>query len=623
MTGTRHTALEQFFAAYGQHPGVPQLQSCWSKLQAGPARNGPAGDPIELYASATELLEAALWQAGCPDSALALSQRLYREMEALISQNGDDRRFSFIVVIPLADRPQHLKSCLNSLLELCRTYRYGGWTDGHCPKLKVLVADDSQAAENIERHRQLLEDFSDRGIETHYFGQAEQLQQLGRLPRERKQGLSRIIGDHPSSAFHHKGASITRNITLLKLLEMAQNADHCLFWFLDSDQEFQVNTAATNRSVQAINYFHHLDRIFSTTDCRILTGKVVGDPPVSPAVMAGNFLQDVTEFLAEMARQDPQQTCRFHAQADRQEAEAAYHDLATLFGFQPTAKPFEYPCRLALEHDHARCFADFADKLNRFFDGEHPTRRTWYEHRDLMASVRPARTVYTGNYVLRADALETFIPFAALKLRMAGPVLGRILKAEQGGRFVSANLPMLHGRTLEELGQSEFRPDIERSADLTDLSGEFERQFYGDVMLFSIERLIEQGFPTTPLAEGLVRQTLREVEASLRQQYTDIHQQIPAKLDRLRTRLNDPDHWWNQGSEHQAAVAEFKRFIRNMAHNFGDAAAGYRMIHSDPHRRQRLDEILDAIMQFPQDRENWRATMTARFRASESTGQRT
>ena len=54
---------------------------------------------------------------------------------------------------------------------------------------------------------------------------------------------------------------------------------------------------------------------------------------------------------------------------------------------------------------------------------------------------------------------------------------------------------MLHSRTIEQTGQSEFRPGIERGHDRIDLSGEYERQFYGDVMLFSIEDLIEQGFP--------------------------------------------------------------------------------------------------------------------------------
>ena len=47
---------------------------------------------------------------------------------------------------------------------------------------------------------------------------------------------------------------------------------------------------------------------------------------------------------------------------------------------------------------------------------------------------------------------------------------------------------MLHNRTVESGGQSEFRPGIETTRATIDMSGEFERQFYGDVMLFSVEK---------------------------------------------------------------------------------------------------------------------------------------
>ena len=54
---------------------------------------------------------------------------------------------------------------------------------------------------------------------------------------------------------------------------------------------------------------------------------------------------------------------------------------------------------------------------------------------------------------------------------MAGPVLGRLLRAALGKKFVTANLPMLHKRTVEEKGQSEYRHGIRRSDDEIDLSG--------------------------------------------------------------------------------------------------------------------------------------------------------
>ena len=44
-----------------------------------------------------------------------------------------------------------------------------------------------------------------------------------------------------------------------------------------------------------------MDGIFNQGKAQVLTGKVVGDPPVSPAVMAGTLLDDVLGFLGELS----------------------------------------------------------------------------------------------------------------------------------------------------------------------------------------------------------------------------------------------------------------------------------------------------------------------------------
>lgn len=119
---------------------------------------------------------------------------------------------------------------------------------------------------------------------------------------------------------------------------------------------------------------------------------------------------------------------------------------------------YRYRCKQSGAPSNAVCFDDFARHLNRFFHGEHPTRITWYQHQSTRESVQPARKVYTGNYVFRPRALNWFIPFAPLRLRMSGPTLGRLMKAELGDKFISANLPMLHTRTLDATGEAEFRP---------------------------------------------------------------------------------------------------------------------------------------------------------------------
>lgn len=502
------------------------------------------------------------------------------------------------IVIPVADRPQHLADCLASLHELCRRYPYGG-------AVRVLVADDSREPEHIERHRALAAQYSAAGLPVEHFGQAQQRALRDGIAPALRAQLSDVLGTHAPEAFHHKGAAVTRNLAYLWLNRQSWERRH-LFWFIDSDQEFRVNIATGTGEEEryAIDYFHWLDSLFSTTPVRILTGKVVGDPPVSPAVMAGNFLDDVAAFLHAMAACAPQSACAFHAMR-RHADDAAYHDMADLFGFKAAAA-FQYHCTLSGAHHNTHCFSDFTAKLARFFDGEHPTRRSVYQPGDLLASVTPARTIYTGNYVIRADGLDYFIPFAALKLRMAGPTLGRIIKAELGGRFVSANLPMLHRRTVAGSGQAEFRPGIERSRDCVDLSGEFERQYFGDVMLFSMERLA--GGEAS--AEGIAA-VVDEIEAQMHDRYGEKHRAVVQKIADLCTLYHESRHWWHGAAALAEARSHFEQFIANMQHNFGDAARAWQLINDDAHRAARKTAIVAAIADYPAQRRAWRAALAA------------
>ncbi len=501
------------------------------------------------------------------------------------------------LVIPVADRPRHLSDCLHTLLELRRRYPYAG-------KVAVLVAEDSLDAGSIDQHRAIAAAVTAQGIAVHHLGPDEQRALVAALPEETRAHLAGIIGDGHSYA--HKGASITRNIAYLWLRQRMQDGHRQLIWFLDSDQEFRVNlaTAGGEEEQYAVDYLNGLDQIFSTTSARILTGKVVGDPPVSPAVMAGNFLDDVMAFLVDMARCAPHAACSFHA-ARRPADDAAYHDMADMFGFK-AAEAFRYHCGLCGRHDHAACFQDFAARLGRFFDGEHPTRRSVYQPAELRGTITPARTIYTGNYVFTPQGLDYFIPFAALKLRMAGPTLGRIIKAELGAGFVSANLPMLHRRTVEALGQSEFRPGIERAQARVDLSGEFERQYFGDVMLFSMERLTALGYPAASLTEDAMARTVAEVAAEMHARYGLKHRQIVAKIAQLRSLYESAAGWWQQGAELAAARQLFEQFIANMENNFGDEARAWQQVNDASHRQARIAAIIEAIRHYPADRSAWR-----------------
>ena len=475
---------------------------------------------ISCYHQAIPVIEKQLWQQGMTGDLLDAYHQVFQELEALIYMQGSDERHEFVVVIPVADRPQHLQDCLQSLFILCERYQYGGKHNNDYAKVSALIADDSREMDNIRQHKQMASRFTEQGLPVIYFGIEQQLAQLDKMTPDGRKQLKNIIGENAAAAFYHKGASITRNITYLKLRELADEKCRPLFFFVDSDQEFQVKVSdgRTERNIYAVNYFYYLDQIFSRQDVTLLTGKVVGDPPVSPSVMAGNFLEDITAYLHQVSRLTAEGNCVFHGDI-HQADDASYHDMAELFGFKSASAAFEYHCELMGKHDHIACFNAFAGKINHFFDGEHPTRKTYYQYEDVMSNVKAARTVYTGNYVISPEAIDYFIPFAMLKLRMAGPTLGRILKSRIGARFVSANLPMLHKRTVETMGRSEFRPGIEHHADLVDLSGEFERQYFGDVMLFTMEQQAQRGFPRQPVAQQELQDMVQSIDHMLYEKY--------------------------------------------------------------------------------------------------------
>jgi hypothetical protein len=285
--------------------------------------------------------------------------------------------------------------------------------------------------------------------------------------------------------------------------------------------------------------------------------------------------------------------------------------MAQLFGFAQTGGAWRYRCTLRGTHDHAACLSGFARRLNRFFDGEHPTRVTPYVHVDVQASVTPARTVYTGNYVLSPRGLRYFIPFAGLQLRMAGPVLGRLVQAGSGAAFVSANLPLLHRRTVEEQGTSEFRPGVDRSAPLVDLSGEFERQFYGDVMLFTVIQLVAQGYPEQQPAAEEIRAQVLSTETRMRAQYAEVQRTVLARLDALEDLLSDPGHWWNRGAGYAEMRDLFAQFAASLRANFDSQAPAWQLIDADAHRETRCAAIAGALAAYRKDRESWEQVLRA------------
>ncbi len=570
---------------------------------------------IALYNKTIIKYEQAIWQDNPSDKEIEQYQDSFRVLEKIYELKSNDERYNFKIVIPIADRPQHLKQCLDSLLKLCQCYQYGGYKNSTYSKISVLIADDSRDEKNIRLHEQYCAEFTKAGLLVEHFGLKEQLALVNAVTTSHV-ALDNIIPDtddiKDASDFSHKGASIMRNITYLKLnneINKNTDRDNTLIYFIDSDQEFCVNTTRSDNQY-AINYFHYLNGIFKTQNISILTGKVVGDPPVSPSVMAGNFQQDIKNFLDSIAGSNPVDACQFHQHLEKCEDDASYHDMADLFGFSNKNKTFDYHCTLKNNHTNAECLHDFSNKLSHFFYGEHPTRKTYFNYDDGFAKTTTARTVYTGNYIIKPDALDYFIPFATLKLRMAGPVLGRVLKTRLQHQFVSANLPMLHNRTVASTGESEFRPGVKNNTSGIDLGNEFIRQFYGDVLLFSMEEITNAGITLNDTNKEIIQTILNQKYQTIKHSYIEKHYTILQLKTQIRKLLNDQKHWWHRSSTKpllaENTLTNFNTFLDNIQKNFDENTDAYREITLTEHADKHLQKLLHAILHYQADLISWK-----------------
>lgn len=554
-----------------------------------------------------ELAETLVWNGDAKPEDINRYEQLSREMEGIIATREHDERHHIMLVIPVADRPQHLETCLESIFNLCESFCYGGKAR-YYNKVSVLIAEDSSQQYCREKNKEISESFSQRGLQVTYFGLDEQKEALANLNTSKKITLEGIIGSDKRDCFYHKGASITRNITYLKLMQLQNNFNKVLFYFIDSDQKFKVNKITDNGEVvfYSINYFYHLDKIFTDNDIEVLTGKVVGDPPVSPSVMAANFLDDVCFFMAKLADFKLKDSCKFHGNRTKNEmSDAAYHDMADLFGFKLKADLFEYCCDIKGKHNNTDCLERFSSKLNQFFDGVHLTRKTYYQHKSIANSVVDARTIYTGNFAFTKQALRYFIPFAGLKLRMAGPTMGRLIKENMGDKFVSVNLPMLHERTVEKTGQSEFRPGIQHNENNISLQGEFERQYFGDVMLFSVEELIKSGYPGKTLSNECIKSTVLDKEVFLRENYFKKFKRIQENIKILKSIYKNNIRYENNIIQSSTVGYNIESFIHNMEVNFSIQSVSYQLVTQDNSGSSQIKDIIDGIINYMKEMTAW------------------
>lgn len=606
------------------------LQECITHYQAAIpelaelARALETGTPVSLiehYEQCYPLLEKALW-SGTPDfdSLLDCYQSLFREQDTLIRLKANiggapDERFHFILSIPVADRPAHLRACLESIYQVCEKFGYGGNESGVYGRIKVIVAEDSREEHNIRQHIELVGEYRRKGLQVVHFGQEEQYELLQSIPGDARKKLGNILTTQPGDRFYLKGQAANRNLSVLKCLQLTGDRDRTLYYFVDSDESFCVNrvTGAGEEAVYALNYFHYIDRIFRTTRALVLTGKMVGDPPVSPSVMAANFLDDVTAFFTSLARLRGDHDCRFHGLPQELPAEKAsgaiYHDMAGLFGFENRSAAFPYRCLLEGEHDNASCLRGFTRRLAAFFFGEHLTRKTLFAYGNGFSELTPARTIYPGNTIVNYDGLKYIIPFGHLRLRMSGPTAGRLIAAEIHDRFVSVNLPHLHRRTNEAGLDDTFRPGVElagnEAQDHIDLSNEFERQFFGDLMLFTTEALVRQSDASKPFEKDLLLRVMDEKEKELLTLYEQKHDAILGKSRQLGDLVFSAGHWWLDDPGLAGALRQVRAFVDNIDRNFGERSPAWQLIQSVGHRTRRKQQLVEALVNYRGERDAW------------------
>ncbi len=622
MTIHNNSSLQQIFHKYIlQIPDLKDHQAQFETIQQENDNIQKIERLVSLYHDIYPLIEQELWGSDNFNVMLQDYQGLFREQERLIQKLTPDPRLKkqhdFILSIPIADRPEHLRGCLESIFQLCKLYSYGGYSSlegeqGFFYKISVVIVEDSKEQTHIEKDIELAEEYTKKGLRVHHYGLDEQYELMMMLPESVRYDVSSIIGDPSTEHFYHKGQAVTRNLSYLKALQLTSQDDmpekeDVLFYFVDSDQQFRVNrtTPEGDEYVYGLNYFYYINYLFNKENIAMLTGKLVCDPPVSPSVMSGNFLDDVIAFFQQLSDKDAAQECQFHPESKIKPDDAAYHDMVHLFGLGTLRKTYDYCCPVKQKHDHTACLTTFSQRINYFFFGEHLTRKTYFSYTDSYTSIVPARTIYPGNYITNFEGLKYIIPFGKLRLRMSGPTAGRLIQSEIKERFASVNLPMLHARTLQSDFKDEYRPGVEDNIEHIDLSDEFERQFFGDLMLFSVVRLSKSNIDIKDYKQQLLTDTFAIVEEELLDLYDQKHHNVLQKCDDLLEVINNKNSWWNQSEELLKSINEVRKFITNVQYNFNKQSRAYQQIQSIENRQKKIEQMISALMSYRLDRQSW------------------
>jgi hypothetical protein len=188
---------------------------------------------------------------------------------------------------------------------------------------------------------------------------------------------------------------------------------------------------------------------------------------------------------------------------------------------------------------------------------------------------------------------------------MSGPTAGRLIQAEIGERFASANLPMLHTRHLHDDDADQFRPGVEQGDEVIDLADEFERQFFGDLMLTGLRWITGEWSSGQAFTLERVSKAIKETERELLGLYEEKHRDVQHRNARLKQRLKNPQYWWHDHPQAAGALSSVQRFMHNIDVNFGADSNAYQQIQDQQHREQHKQQIIRALLAYRKSRDAW------------------
>jgi hypothetical protein len=137
------------------------------------------------------------------------------------------------------------------------------------------------------------------------------------------------------------------------------------------------------------------------------------------------------------------------------------------------------------------------------------------------------------------------------------------------------------------------------------LSGEFERQFFGDVMLFAVIELVKQGYPDIMPAADKIRECVVMTETKLCKQYADNLEHVSVRLAKLEIFLAAPGHWWRSGSRYQQTCTLLDHFAAALRANYSGDDRPNQLIDDAAHRSETRQAIVEALLAYNDDRECW------------------